>query len=335
MIAATPSRDCILITGAGGFVGRWLTDALRDRMSPEARLALLVRDAEDRAATPNGVVCDLRDAASVERLIAELQPTAIIHLAAVSAVSAADRDADMAWDVNVKGTLHLARAVMRHAPQARFIHISTGDVYGGGPGGDAAIDESAALKPRNMYSVTKAASDLLIGQMAGTGLKAVRFRPFNHTGPGQTTDFVVAAFAAQIAEIEHGLKAPTIDVGNLDAYRDFCDVRDVVKIYAVAAIGDVDLTGRVMNLASGTARRVGDVLEDLLALARVRIELRQDPARMRASDTPRIDVDASLARELVGWRTEIPWRDTLTDVLDYWRQTIGAQFAAGRSVAKP
>lgn len=331
MAAAKDQR--ILITGAGGFVGRWLADELRGRLAGAGELFLGARDAADRAALDDGVVLDLRDAASVERVVAEIRPTAVAHLAAVSAVSAVDRDVDVAWDINVMGAMRLARAVMRHAAGARFVHVSTGDVYGGGDG-DAPINEAAPLAPRNMYAVTKASSDLLIGQMAGAGLNATRFRPFNHTGPGQTADFVVAAFASQIAEIERGEKPPVIDVGNLNVDRDFCDVRDIVKAYASVLTGDVDASGRVINLASGSPRRIGAVLDDLLALSTARIELRADAARMRAHDTPRIVVDASLAHRLLGWRPKIAWEQTLADVLNYWRARRGAQPKA-RSAAGP
>lgn len=162
----------------------------------------------------------------------------------------------------------------------------------------------------------------MIGQMARDGLKAIRVRPFNHTGPGQTERFAIPAFAAQIARIEAGVQEPVIRVGNLDARRDFLDVRDVVDAYLRLALSpDPFEPGLVLNLASGTARRIGDVLDELLSLARVSIRLETDPSRLRANDTPFAIGDASRIRELIGWKNRTPWSATLADVLAFWRGT--------------
>ncbi len=172
----------------------------------------------------------------------------------------------------------------------------------------------------NPYATTKAAADLLLGEMAEAGLQAVRFRPFNHTGPGQSTAFAVPSFAAQIAAIERGEREPVMRVGNLDARRDFLDVRDVVEAYLLAATASSLPRGVVLNLASGEPRRIGDVLDALLRLSSVAIRVERDPALMRPSDVPVTAGNAARARALLGWRPSIPWETTLRDVLDDHRR---------------
>jgi GDP-4-dehydro-6-deoxy-D-mannose reductase len=315
----------ILVTGAGGFVGGWLLRALRGLLGESDRIVPTVRDASELGPEHGAMVLDLADRDAIDRTVAEAQPTALIHLAAISAVGAVARDPDAAWDINVKATHHLASALLRHCPRARFVQIGSGEVYGGSVAAGASLtDENAPLRPHTLYAVTKAAADLLIGQMQGQGLDAVRFRTFNHTGPGQGTDFAVPAFAAQVARIEAGLQEPVIAVGDLAAMRDFCDVRDVVRAYARAALCE-PAPAPVINIAGGRSCSVRSVLDRLLALSGARIEIRVDPARLRAPEPPRPDVDVSLASRALGWRPEIPLEDTLRAVLDHWRQVVAAE----------
>jgi GDP-4-dehydro-6-deoxy-D-mannose reductase len=160
--------------------------------------------------------------------------------------------------------------------------------------------------------------------MAKRGLRTIRFRPFNHTGPGQVNKFVVPEFAAQIAAIEKGIVPPVIKVGNLETKRDFTDVRDIVSAYVLAAsnCGEGIPSGIIMNLSSGTPRRIGDILYALLDLATVNIEIVEDPVRMRASDVPYAAGDSSLAGQVLDWRPKIEWAYTLQSVLDDWRMRI-------------
>ena len=213
--------------------------------------------------------------------------------------------------------------MLRLSPQARFINAGSSEVYGRSfnvAGGT--VDESALLDPCNPYASTKAAADLVLGQMAEAGLRSVRFRLFNHTGPGQSPNFAVPAFASQIASIERCQGSPVIKVGNLDAKRDFLDVRDVVEAYA-AAVGAPDLSpGVVINIASGVPRRMGDVLDAMLAMSDVEIDIEQDRALMRPSDIPITAGDARRAASLLGWQPSIPWEKTLRDVLDAHRRAL-------------
>ena len=318
---SAPAGLRILVTGAGGFVGHWLMQTLKPRLPAGAAMFTLGRSETGEGAVAVDVTAREPVAEAVQRIV----PTCVVHLAAIAAVQDARGDPRRAWAVNLGGPLNLAEAVLRHAPQARFLFVSTSEVYGGTfrlwgrP-----IDESAPLDPVNTYATTKAAADLAVGQMARDGLRAIRLRPFNHTGPRQTQQFVIPAFAAQIARIEAGLQEPVIRVGNLEAERDFLDVRDVVEAYATAIFASPGAfePGIIINLASGQPRRIGSVLNSLVALSRVGVRIELDPAQMRPNDTPTAVGDAGRARALLGWEPRLPLETTLIDVLDYYRTHV-------------
>ena len=180
-----------------------------------------------------------------------------------------------------------------------------------------ALDENALLAPNDEYSATKAATDLALGALVGSGLKCIGLRPFNHTGPGQSEAFVVPAFAVQIARIEAQLAPPVISVGNLDAQRDFLDVRDVASAYTLV-VKDLERleSGTVLNIASGIPRRISEILEGLIARSRVQITVEHDPMRQRSGDLPIIVGDAGRARRLLDWKPEHSFEDMLTAVLN-------------------
>lgn len=307
---AAPPRS-ILMTGATGFVGRHLASSLA-------------------AAYPDTILytppIDVRDMNEVAAALQQSAPEMCIHLAAVSTIRAAEQDEDHAWQVNLHGTLHVARAIRRYAPECQMLFVSSADAYGGSFRAGTPVDERVPLAPMSVYSATKAAADLAIGSMVGHGLRSLQLRPFNHTGPGQTAQFVVAAFARQIARIEAGLQPPQILVGNIDTRRDFLDVRDVCAAYlACIARRDTLPSGSILNLASGKARRIADILSELQALVGIELEVRTDPTRVRDGDVPTACGDATRARELLGWTPTTPWTRTLQDVLDDWRVRIRSE----------
>ena len=307
-MAAGLGLDRILVTGAAGFVGLHL----------QAELARAFPKSEIVAGS-----ADVSDLAAVQHEIARLQPGACIHLAAISAVASAQSDPILAWRVNLGGTLNVARALMA-VPGSTLIYASTADAYGVSFNSGTALTEAAALNPANTYGATKAAADLALGAMAREGLHAIRVRPFNHTGPGQSANFAVPAFACQIARISAGYQPPVLDVGSLDARRDFLDVRDVCRAYAACLQNRDDLpAGTVLNIASGVQRRIGDVLAEMLEVAGVDAEIRVDPARLRPSEIPIAAGDASLARRVLKWAPHTAWRQTLADVLADWRGRAG------------
>ena len=298
----------ILITGASGFVGGHLLP----------RLAAAYPDAV--LLTPGFDLCD-RDA--VEAAVDDCQPDICVHLAGMSAVAAAQQDSENAWQINLHGTLRLAQAILRCKPHCRLLFISTADAYGRSFRPGVRLSEQVALAPMNTYSATKAAADLALGSMVGQGLEVIRLRPVNHTGPGQTPRFVVPAFARQIARIAAGLQEPRLDVGNIDTWRDFLDVRDVCAAY-VACIAQCRALqpGTILNIASGEPRRIRDVLMDMLRLAGIAANIHVDQSRVRLDDLPVTAVDASEARRLLHWEPAIAWEQTLRDVLIDWRARI-------------
>lgn len=293
----------ILVTGAGGFVGQHLLAAVA-------------------AGCPGAAVStdhfDVGDPVAAAAAVRSAAPEICIHLAAISAIAEARRDEARAWRVNLQGTLNLGRAILQSAPGCLLLFASTADAYGNRSG---VIGEDAPLAPRNVYAASKAAADLALGAMVEEGLRAIRVRPFNHTGPGQSADFVVPAFARQITRIEAGLQKPVLEVGNLESWRDFLDVRDVCAAY-MACIGRRDSLppGVILNIGSGVARKIGDVLADLMKLAGVDAEIRPAAARLRAAEPGRAIANAALAHGLLGWRPTISWSETLRDVLECWRR---------------
>jgi nucleoside-diphosphate-sugar epimerase len=244
----------------------------------------------------------------------------------VTAVPAAQADPDGAWRVNLLGTLALARALQAANPAAVLLFVSSAEIYGRSFAPGVALDEAGLPAPMNTYAATKAAADLALGAMAATGLRVIRMRPFNHTGPGQSAAFVVPAFARQVARIAAGLQAPRLDVGALDPYRDFLDVRDVCAAYVAALERAESLTpGAVFNVASGQARRIGDILGDILTLAGVAAEISTGTALLRRAEIPAARGDASAARDVLGWAPAITWEQTLTDVLADWRVRVAQE----------
>jgi GDP-4-dehydro-6-deoxy-D-mannose reductase len=286
-----------LVTGADGFVGRHAVERLQ------------AADIETVSFTG-----DVRDAATCLAQVRDARPDAILHLAAIASVADAWRNPDAVSEVNVGGTRNLLAAVAEAAPDARFLLVSSAEVYGAVPEQEQPIDESAPPRPPSPYATSKLEAEALARASA---VDTVIARPFPHIGPGQDTRFAIASFASQIAGIERGAE-PLLRVGNLDARRDLSDVRDVVGAYLALLTGT---TPGPYNVCSGRAVRIGDVLSSLLAQAEREIEVRPDPDRMRPADIPLLlGSPARIERDL-GWRAERPLEQTLHDILTRERLT--------------
>jgi GDP-4-dehydro-6-deoxy-D-mannose reductase len=312
----------ILVTGASGFVGGHLRAALRAAF-PAATLVAATRG-ESVASWDEAVRLDLLDVASCATAVRAARPEAVIHLAAMAETGASFRDPQRSWRTNLLGTLAMAEAVMAEAPDALFVQASSAEVYGLSFQESRPLAEDALLRPANPYAASKAAADLAVGDMALRGLRAVRLRPFNHTGAGQSEGFVVAAFARQVALIAAGRQAPVMRVGALDRWRDFLDVADVCAGYvAVLQHGERLAPGVVFNLASGVPREVGGILAELAGLAGIAPRIEQEAARLRPTDVMRAMGDATAARTTLGWAPAVQWNTTLRSVLADWQHRIG------------
>ncbi len=310
----------VLVTGAGGFVGAHLVTALRSRghdVVPADRSSLPGDD--------DTLPLDVTDALGVRGAVELAQPDAIAHLAAQSFVPASLADPDGTFDVNAAGTLRLLDAVRAFAEQGgrppRVLVVSSGDVYGAQPPGAFPLRETTAPLPRSPYAASKVAAEAVtLAYARSYGVDAVVTRAFNHIGPGQDERFAVVAFALQIARVAAG-QARTVLVGNLDASRDFLDVRDVCDAYALLLEGG-GAAGEIYNVAGGTATTLREILRRLIEIARVPVEVREDPARLRPADVPVSVGDASKLREATGWTPHIPLAAALRAVYDDARARV-------------
>lgn len=315
----------VLITGVQGFVGPYLVQALR-RTCGDVAIIATGKAAGEHPLLGSVSALDVTDLNAVKAAIRLHQPTHVINLAGLAAPAAATSNPAIAWQVHVHGAVNLAHAILDVAPRCWLINAGSGLVYGDSAKSGLPLDETTLLAPVDEYGVTKAAADLALGALTRRGLRSIRFRPFNHFGPGQAETFVIPAFAMQIAQIEAGLAKPVIHVGNLDAERDFLDVRDVVDAYALAVLHTEGLgePGLILNVASGSPRRIGDVLQQLLRQSRAKITVEQDKERLRPSDLPRIVGDAGRARTRLGWKPGYSFDETLSNVMDDCRKRVQA-----------
>jgi GDP-4-dehydro-6-deoxy-D-mannose reductase len=315
----------IMITGITGFVGSHLVEYL---MTLEGLELYGIRRWRSRTEHIDHLAhaisieeCDLRDSTSVMRIVEKIKPDRIFHLAAQSFVPTSWHAPGESLSTNILGTLHLFEAV-RQARIDPIIQVAcSSEEYGLVYPEELPIKETNPLRPLSPYAVSKVGQDMLAYQyFKSYGLRVIRTRGFNHTGPRRPDVFVCSSLAKQIAEIEAGRREPVVLVGNLQARRDFTDVRDMVRAYWLAT--EHCEPGEVYNICSGVSYAVEEVLEMLLAMTEVAVEVRQDPARLRPSDVPILQGDNTKFVKATGWSPTIPLEQTLRDILDYWRQRV-------------
>jgi GDP-4-dehydro-6-deoxy-D-mannose reductase len=312
----------ILFTGATGFVGHYLAPAMFRAFPDASRLILRRKNDLVSRRGWDETDADLLDSKAVEAAIARFQPDLVLHLAAQASVEASVDAAEATWRLNFDGALSLAGACSRHAPDATFFFVSSSEVYGESFR-DGAAREATPLKPMSVYARSKAAAESMLSDVLRPRARLIIVRPFNHTGPHQDRRFALPAFAAQIAAIEAGRKAPRLDVGNLDAARDFLDVRDVCAAYVGLLRHSPELPPRsVFNVGSGKTHTIRQLLEALRGLSRRDFDVAIDPARLRPSDIPIALGDSGKLLSATGWKPEIPIAETLGALLDYWRDEI-------------
>ncbi len=315
-----------LITGVTGFAGSHLAELLLSRnvevfatIRPRSPLQNLTPEVTKSV---NMIECELRDNVAVRHTIAEVRPDNIFHLAAQSFVPTSWISPADTIENNIIGQLNIFEAVKDLNLLDTGIQIAcSSEEYGLVYEDELPIKETNPLRPLSPYAVSKVTQDMMGYQyFKSYGIKAFRTRAFNHTGPRRGEIFVTSTFAKQIALIEKGLQEPVIKVGNLDARRDFTDVRDTVRAYA-----DVVLSGEpgeVYNIATNTTVAIKDLLDMLMKMSDKKIEVAVDPARLRPSDVPVLLGDYSKLNAKIGWKPSIPFEKTISDLLNYWRERV-------------
>lgn len=315
----------VLITGITGFVGSHLAEYCLGRGDVDVfgtvRWRSRMENVEDIADDIVLIDCDLRDPAAVRHCLSDVKPDRIFHLAAQSFVPTSWKAPSETIITNVVGQLNIFEAMRELDLPARIQIAGSSEEYGMVYEDEIPIKETNPLRPLSPYGVSKVGQDLLGYQYhMSYGLDVVRTRAFNHSGPRRGDVFVDSNFCKQVAMIEKGRQEPVLKVGNLEARRDFTDVRDMVVGYWMAL--EKGEPGEVYNLGSGKDITIQRLLDMLLELTPAEIEVRQDPERMRPSDVMILLADISKFSDLTGWEAEIPFEKTLEDLLAYWRERV-------------
>ena len=312
-----------LITGVSGFVGSHLAEYLL------AHTDWLV------AGTVYGPYHNIKDLCGqlelypaelsrlpvAEFILDQAHPDVIYHLAAMAVTGRSWRDPATTLQINIGMQANILQAVVNLGLDCRVVVIGSSEEYGAALSSERPINEETPFRPRNPYAVSKVGQDMLgLQYHLSHGLDTVRVRPFNNIGPRQALGFVVPDFASQVARIEAGRQEPVMRVGNLEAQRDFTDVRDVVRAYHLLALKGQ--SGEVYNVGSGQAHAIQEILDRLLAWSQVPIRVEPDPERLRPSDTPRVTCDYARLHACTGWEPRIAFERSLADVLDDWRARV-------------
>ena len=289
----------LLLTGANGFVGQIMQAAL--------------------PCVPLPAGLDLRDRAALDAAIAEIRPDMVIHLAAQSFVPASFVNPRETFDINFYGTLNLLGALQSVGFKGRMLFVGSGDTYGRVPEAALPVREDYPLHPRNPYAVSKLAAEALCYQWSQTsGFEIVMARPFNHIGPGQSPHFAITDFARQVTEIRLGRRPPVLQVGDIDVTRDFTDVRDVERAYALLL--EKGRNGGIYNVCSGREHSIRDLLRQLIALAGVDARIERDPTRLRPAEQRRMVGSFEALHRDTGWQPLIPIKQSLQDLLNDWEK---------------
>lgn len=300
----------ILLTGGNGFVAGYVTKELL-----EAGHTPVLSDLSCAQSSINGCDCiaaDLTDEKDIEHLVSTTKPDACIHLGGITSVVLGNKNPVALFQANVTGTAILLEAFRKIHPAAKFLFVSTAHVYGR-VNDDRPLPESTPMQPSNLYAVSKASADLLTLSYAEMhGMHTMTTRPNNHVGPGQSPDFVLGTFSAQIKAISRGETQPVLLTGNLESTRDFTDVRDVARAYRLLI--ERGTKGAAYNIGSGKQESIRSVLDIMCRIEGITPEIKTDPERMRPADRSPI-LDTSRIQNDTGWQTSIPFDQTINDIL--------------------
>lgn len=316
----------VFITGITGFAGSHLADYLVSTRKYEVHGTYLNKSS---LVNVSGILdkvslseLDLQDADGTGRIIEGINPDYIVHLAALPGVGDSLEKPKETLINNILVQLNVLEAVRKAKIQhAKIIVVTSADVYGKVAEKDIPIDEDTPFMPTNPYAVSKITQDYLALQyFLSYQLNIIRVRPFNHFGPRQRVGFVIADFAKQVADIEKGLVKPVMHVGNLETKRDFTDVRDIARAYALLLEGGE--AGEVYNIGSGKSYKIKDILNTLITLAKVPITIETDDNLVRSADAVDRVCDSSKFRALTHWEPTISLEKSLQDTLDYWRNLV-------------
>lgn len=315
----------VLITGITGFVGSHLAEYLLAKGGIDIygieRWRSKQENIEHVKEKIRFIECDIKDASSIERVVREIKPDKIFHLAAQSFVPTSFNVPAETLSNNIISQLNIFEAVRNNGINTWIQLAGSSEEYGMVYPEETPIKEGNPLRPLSPYGVSKVGQDLLGYQYYQSyKLKIVRTRGFNHTGPRRGHVFVESNFAKQIAMIEKGKQKPVISVGNLEAQRDYTDVRDMIKAYWLST--EKCEPGEVYNICSGKSWTIKQVLDILLSYSKIKVEVKQDPARMRPSDVMILLGDNSRFSKATGWKPEIPFETTMLDLLNYWRERV-------------
>lgn len=312
----------VLITGASGFAGGFLAEHLLTSGNYDIFGTYTSDESLERSPVKEKIQfkkVDLQNRDQITSVLAEIKPEYIYHLAAQANVFASFKDPITTFHANIDSQVNLFEALRQlDLLGIKVLVICSSEEYGYLKPEDIPVKETAPLRPANPYSVSKVAQDYLAFQYnLNYKMPIIRARPFNHIGPRQKTGYVAADFAKQITDIEKGRQEAVIKVGNLDAKRDFTDVRDMVRAYPMLL--EKGISGEVYNVGSGTSHKIREILDIMLSHARIAIKEEVDPNKLRPSDVPDIVCDNTKFTQLTGWKPEIPLEQTVKDTLDYWR----------------
>ena len=309
-----------LIIGAAGFVGSYLSRYLYEECGMEVHVTKLPYQRIDDQRIKEYDL-NILEEEEIVSLLFEVRPDYIFHLAAQSSVGTAWKDPGLTIDINIKGSVNVMDAVRELYYKPRILLIGSGEEYGHIRPGEIPIDEETTIRPGNIYAATKACQNMLGSIYAQAyDMEIMMVRAFNHIGPAQAPIFVVSDFCKQVSEIEKGMREPVIYVGNLSSMRDFTDVRDVVRAYAL--LMERGKSGETYNVGSGNAVTIREVLDLIISLSDKDIEVKIDNNKIRPVDVPIIEADITKINELTGWKPEIPLRQTIKETLDYWRERV-------------